>query len=177
MPREAKQHPAPYTRAKGRPTVSMYPSAPGASRCRAASRFSAKTVIIPSRAEAHIQNKDPGPPTVMATPTPRMFPVPREPARAVVRAWKGLTLPRPRASFGLPRAVFTHRETRRTWKNPVRMENHSPAAKIRTSTCQPHRASARNSSMFPPPWGRKAPVPYIVPGPCIYDATPRCRTR
>ena len=50
-------------------------------------------VTIPKSALTHIQNTAPGPPSTSAVATPAMLPVPMVPARAVVTAWKGLTLP------------------------------------------------------------------------------------
>ena len=43
-------------------------------------------VIIPNRAEIHIQKIAPGPPSVSAVATPTILPVPMEPANAVVSA-------------------------------------------------------------------------------------------
>ena len=107
MPREARQHPAPYTRAKGLPTVWMYPRAPGTSRCRGGQQVLGKDGHHPQQGGGPHPEQRPRPAHGDGHPhTPRMFPVPREPARAVVRAWKGLTLPRPRAFFRAAQGGF-----------------------------------------------------------------------
>ena len=54
---------------------------------------------MPSRAETHIQNTAPGPPSVRAVATPAMEPVPMVEARAVARAWRGDRPSRPGALF------------------------------------------------------------------------------
>ena len=51
------------------------------------SAFSEKLVIIPSKAEIHIQNTAPAPPEEIAVATPTMLPVPTVAARAVASAW------------------------------------------------------------------------------------------
>lgn len=50
------------------------------------SAFSEKLVIIPSKAEIHIQNTAPAPPEEIAVATPTMLPVPTVAARAVASA-------------------------------------------------------------------------------------------
>ena len=52
--------------------------------------ISAYLVHMPKKAETHIQNTAPGPPTKIAPVTPAMLPVPTVPASAVVTAWKGV---------------------------------------------------------------------------------------
>ena len=72
------------------------------SRWRTARIFSPHPVIIPSRADIHIQNTAPGPPYTMAAATPAMDPVPMVAARAVDRAWSWVT-PRPACPSGFRR--------------------------------------------------------------------------
>ena len=87
IPKEDKKQPKAYIQARGFPIFfifSMYPKAPLAFLYLADSIFSANTVIMPKRADIHIQNTAPGPPIVIADATPTMFPVPIEPASAVV---------------------------------------------------------------------------------------------
>ncbi len=119
MAREDMEHPRAYIPARippSFPAFSMYERGPGGplSPCRsfAAKKFSAYTVVIPSTAEAHIQNMAPGPPTVMAAATPTMFPVPMDPARAVAMARKR---PLPR-SLPDPRAALSQRRGWKSWK-------------------------------------------------------------
>ena len=50
---------------------------------------STKAVPIPKKAETHIQNKAPGPPTEMAPVTPRMFPGPTRMAELSIKAARG----------------------------------------------------------------------------------------
>ena len=50
-------------------------------------------VAMPSRAETHSQKMEPAPPRVTAVVMPAMLPVPTVAARAVVRAWRGVTSP------------------------------------------------------------------------------------
>src|SRR5262245_24965848 len=45
-----------------------------------------KVVDIPTKAVTHIQNNAPGPPILIATATPAMFPIPTVEASAVERA-------------------------------------------------------------------------------------------
>ena len=52
--------------------------------------ISAYLVIMPKKADTHIQKTAPGPPAKMAPVTPAMLPVPTVPARAVETAWKGV---------------------------------------------------------------------------------------
>ena len=69
------------------------------SRQRTARVFSTKLVIMPKKADTHIQNTAPGPPKKMAVATPAMEPVPMVEARAVDMAW---TRVRPRPVPFLP---------------------------------------------------------------------------
>ena len=57
------------------------------------STFSAKAVIMPKKAETHIQNTAPGPPMVSAVATPAMLPVPAAAASAVHMVANGETPP------------------------------------------------------------------------------------
>ena len=59
-----------------------------------ASVDSAKEVAMPSRATTHIQNRAPGPPSVTASATPAMLPVPTRPPSPMTKAWKLDRLPR-----------------------------------------------------------------------------------
>ena len=56
---------------------------------------SAYLVAIPKKAAIHIQNRAPGPPTLIAVATPMIFPVPTVDAKAVHRAVKLDTSPCP----------------------------------------------------------------------------------
>ena len=49
--------------------------------------LSAQLVIIPKKAEKHIQNTAPGPPALIAVATPTILPVPMQAARAAFNAW------------------------------------------------------------------------------------------
>ena len=55
--------------------------------------FSAKAVIIPTKALTHSQSTAPGPPSVSAVATPAMLPVPTVAASAVHMAANGETPP------------------------------------------------------------------------------------
>ena len=48
---------------------------------------------MPKSAATHIQKIAPGPPIARAPATPAMLPVPTVPARAVVSAWTGVSVP------------------------------------------------------------------------------------
>ena len=63
------------------------------SRYFTASSTSEYLVAMPSRAEIHSQKMEPAPPRVTADVIPAILPVPTVAARAVVRAWKGVTSP------------------------------------------------------------------------------------
>ncbi|MGX1079827.1 hypothetical protein RKD51_000964 [Bacillus sp. SLBN-57] len=70
-----------------------------------ASNASLYFVAIPKRPTSHIQNKAPGPPTVIAVATPAIFPFPIVPASVVISALKLLTSPSaPADSFSFPNA-------------------------------------------------------------------------
>ncbi|MNI93744.1 hypothetical protein D3C73_1517410 [compost metagenome] len=58
-----------------------------------ASRHSAYLVAMPNKAAIHIQNRAPGPPSLMAVATPTMLPVPMVAESAVQRAAKLETSP------------------------------------------------------------------------------------
>ena len=125
------------------------------SRKRTARAFSTKPVIIPRKADTHIQNTAPGPPKKMAVATPAMEPVPMVEARAVDRAW---ALVRPRPFPRLPpsrpaREAPSQRRTPNTWKNPLFTERYSPAARNSPSSPGDHSQSPSRSStvMSPPP--------------------------
>ena len=53
------------------------------------SAISAYLVIMPKKADIHIQNTAPGPPETIAVATPTILPVPVVAASAVASAWKG----------------------------------------------------------------------------------------
>ena len=66
------------------------PSGPR-SRYSMPSVFSANAVIMPKKADTHIQNTAPGPPMVRAVATPAILPVPTVAASAVHMVAKGET--------------------------------------------------------------------------------------
>ena len=99
-------------------------------RYRMERSFSTHPVIIPRKADAHIQNTAPGPPKKIAVATPAMLPVPMVDARAVERAWIWLSpLPCSRRLRRKrePTVVRSHSPAPKSWKNPVRSERYSPS--------------------------------------------------
>ncbi len=109
-----------------------------------ASSFSPKLVIIPSRAEIHIQNTAPGPPRVSAVATPAMDPVPMVEASAVAKAWSGESPPLvfSRRRNSVP-AVARHQVRNwKIWNHPEPMEYTSPVIRNSPSSQGVQRASA-----------------------------------
>ena len=107
---------------------------------RTASTTSAYLVIIPTRADTHIQNTAPGPPRVMAEATPAMLPTPTVLPRAVAMAWKGLTppagrSPRPRRLPQVSRQMVRHR---RRGKNRLLTVSHPPRPSTSARVPGPH---------------------------------------
>jgi hypothetical protein len=96
------------------------------SRNLMASTTSEYLVTIPNRADSHIQNTAPGPPTAIAPVTPAMLPVPTVAARAVVTAWNGVTSPLPACCFLniLPTVFFM------AWWNLRELDEAHPYAEI-----------------------------------------------
>lgn len=91
-----------------------------ASRCLKswASVASAKPVAMPTSAITHIQKIAPGPPSVIATATPAMLPVPTRAASEVHKAWKDEM---PEASdWRLPRSTVKVWPRWRSWMKPRR---------------------------------------------------------
>ena len=86
--------------------------------------ISAYLVHMPKKAEIHIQNTAPGPPTKIAPVTPAMLPVPTVPASAVETAWKGERFLPWSVSFflnRLPMVFFMMKPNLRTCRKPMRM--------------------------------------------------------
>ncbi|CSC74922.1 Uncharacterised protein [Vibrio cholerae] len=85
-----------------------------------ASKHSAYLVAMPNRAASHIQNRAPGPPSLIAVATPTMFPVPMVAERAVHNAAKLDTSPCLSEDFSRPNTIAKAVGRRRNCSKPKR---------------------------------------------------------
>ena len=150
------------------------PSQPSAvlTRYLTAKAFSAKLVIIPSRADTHIQNTAPGPPKKSAVATPATAPVPMVEANAVARVCIWLSpCPPPRSVFSAPTEPFHQVFTPKIWKNPLLTEHQSPTSKNAPSSQGRQSPSVNRSTtdntpfgkVYAPPKGKIPPQEKLLP--------------
>ena len=102
-------------------------------------------MIIPNRADTHIQNNAPAPPAATAVATPAILPKPTVPPTAVQIASNGVMVPTfVSSAFAVPWKIFPTvffmmKPKWLTWKNMERMEKYTPVPRISTRSGVPQR--------------------------------------